>query len=1202
MNIETISESKWVFAVDGQQVETLNEERLITRKIDKINVRDLPDLVKVLRQRVSVKNPDDGQRYYAVTDPLVNGVVQPGVWRLIKVGFTEGVHNPGQTINPAGAIIEVLAYGWAQTLIDSEARLVGGENQALQPERMIQRQYAALDFTKMGDMIEGIEGTKYVTSPVIEGKPYDGPAGADLKWRILSNKQSRAADGSGIITQTLAKNLVCTPDALPTAILMSDDLALLSPFAHDTTSVKNAYVWEYRWIDPGYAQALRNTIALFTGVIDAKVVKADDGSCNIQVLTQTNTWMGDLTQVWEHRVENPTFAAEQVQDTYSHIPLDALDGYKTTLGTADVGYKVSSLIDSTSAEDGYAKIVRVQDKLFVGTVTADNGVKTEEEAFFLLTSGVIRTTVWLGVKEADREAAMATLLVAPAGYTVLRVGNNYNGTGSCNITRTMVVKGTIDDKIQIGIEWPTFEGEKITYHYPGLNTVDAKALYVTLQTENVAGYKVDSVAIVETRYALSLVQVLSKIMVTPGEDKGHTIQKDWEWWGDGETVTKKWLNIKDADLDSALTTLSTAPTGYSVVSIGHNFNGTGAADVVRVVTKQNLDGFESAIAFPTFEGERKTNIYPGLDKTASDAKYASCQTPPAGYRVVKVDRQRGERGAIVIIQEIAKVQVAPFSLSSVRQSVYTHTFGLVTHATTVYLNVPKASIAAVKAAILALPNITVMDVNDDDNGQGAANVTYAWRAKPTAPIALGAIQQSGPSRFHQATQDRLWIDINLTDKNALATAVAAAMAGSAPYAVTTGDTIQSAIGEDAGDKTGLIKQRITKKPTSYAAADYQMQESFNPHGLKEAVMVVSVKEYPEVDYANVAIIFGTLQTFLGSPMKGKIQVSMNQNETFSMRGLKEAAPDWDNTTGTGAQVSVKNKGGIGETKSELATGVPVAEAAALVAAATADADYAMVDISMTERGQGEAAIEKTQVKKSETAVQVSETPAAGERRAMRDYTWPLVLAANVATVWTAAATHGVAGSYVLHFRQLNILGNGMFSVQSQVVEVIEKTLADYVAGYSDDSVTRVKRVRDATTQPDATDTAGVTETVQGSLNLFNKYDYVLTKVTGRGSKLIGTGEVVWVEYMGSHTANQITWPGGTPLYTSGWVSAIGSVTRNRTHHQKFFDTLAEALAWITNKSGAGYSNIAGKIFAFYYVDTVSWVATSNFADDPGQMK
>jgi hypothetical protein len=1025
MNIANIHESQWVNAVEGQVVSILANERVIIRKITGLYTKDLHDLAENLRLRVSVLNPDDGKKYYSVTNPLVNNVEQTGTWRGVSVKYTDGVPNPGRTDSPAGTIIQELRYGWATTLIDTEARLIGGDNIPLQPERFLQRQYVALDFTKLGTIIDGIETTKYVDDPVVETKIYTG------RYRILSSKPSKADDGSGIITQTLAKNLVMTPDTLPTAILLTDDKALLSPFAHDTTSVKNSYVWEYRWIDPDYAQTLRNTIALTTGVIDAKVVKVDDGTCSIQVLTQTNTWAGTLSQEWEHQSQYPTFAANRIVNTYSHIALASLAGFKATLGTATAGYKVTSLVDNTDANGGFATIVQTQDKLFVGTVTNANGTTTEEEYLMLLTDGVIRTTLWLGVPDADLSAALTTLATAPSGYTVLRVGHNYSGTGSANIVRTMITKGDSTAE-QLRIDFPTFEGERLTYHYFGLDKTTADALYITLQTTCDVGYKVDSVNIIEWRSALAVVQQVSKIMATPTEGLGHDIAKEFEWWGDGEVITKKWLAIKDADLDGALTTLAIAPEGYSVASISHNYNGTGSADVVRVIVKQNITGFESAIQFPTFESERVTNIYLGLDKTAADALYITCQTPPEGYKVDSVTQQQGSRGTITVVQQVSKVQTG--TTSAVHQQTYTHAFGLVTRATTVYLNVPVASIDTVKTDILAIADIIVLDITDNDNGQGAANVTYTWRTKESAPRALGAIQSVKPSQFHQESQERLWIDINLDSQTALADAVALALAGTAPYDVSVGDTIQSASGQDAGDKTGNVIQKISKKPAAYTAAEYSMQESFNPHGLQEAVMVVSVREYPEVNYTNVGTIFDSLQTFLGTPAKGRIQVSMNGNGTFSMRGLKEGTPDWDNITPDYVKVAIENPGQIGERKHELATGVPVAAAAAIVADATADDDHALDVIRMTERGNGEATIEKSQTKKDGSAIYVYEAPTWYTRKGIKRTVWLNVAPADLATVWAAAATTNVGDYYVLQYRQKTPLGNGFYNVENAVID------------------------------------------------------------------------------------------------------------------------------------------------------------------------
>ena len=957
-NLEQISEQKATWADEGQRaLGLINSERIIKRKWTQINSLYLAELAEVIRHRASVKNPANARCCF-VKNPLVNGLTYPGTWRSTLVETTEDTKE-------TGTIVQTLNFGWATSLIDSEARLVGGDNIPLQPERFLQRQYVALDFTKIGDMIESIESTKYVTNPVIEGKTYDGPIVApattpsDLKWRILSSKPSRAADGSGIITQTLAKNLVISDEDLPTPILLSDDKALLSPFAHDTTSEKNIYVWEYRWIDPVYAQTLRDTIALTSDVIDAKAIKADDGSFNIQVLTHTNTWEGTLSQEWEHQTRHPTFAANQIVNTYSHIALTSLEAFKTTLGTATAGYKVSALVDSTDATGGFATIVQTQDKLFVGTVSADNGTTTEEEYLQLITSGVIRTTLWLGVPDDDLAAAMTTLSTAPSGYTVVRVGHNYNGTGSANVIRTMMTKGDSSAE-QVRIEFPSFESERITYHYLGLDKTTADALYVTLQTTCDVGYKVDIVNIIEWKLALA------------------------------------------------------------------------------------------------------------------------------------------------VVQQISKVQVTPFDTSAVHQQVYTHAFGLVTRATTVYLNVPFAEIDTVKDAINALADVIILDIADNDNGHGSADITYNWRTKEAAPRALGSISSVKPSQFHQEAQERLWIDINLTDKDALATAVALALAGTAPYAVDAGDTIQSANGQDAGDKTGIIRQKLSKKPDSYTVAEYQTQVSFNPHGLKEATMLVTVNEYPEIAYADLDTIFSTLQTFLGDPMKGSIQVSLNGNGTFMMRGLKEGTPDWDNATPNYVQMGIQNPGVIGESKTEQATGVPVADAAAIVAAAIADTDYALDSIRMTERSQGEASIEKQQTLKSETAVIIRAFPAIGTQRATEERIWPVVLSANLDTVWTAALTEGVTDDYVLKYRHRQYLGGGKWRVANWVEAATEVEVAAFTSEDDANGATVVERKQDSAAIPDAENSTGVNVSVTGALNALNKYDYDKSTRTAESQEVSGS--------------------------------------------------------------------------------------------------
>lgn len=972
-----------------------------------------------------------------VDDPEAGGEVFEGRWRQ---AFIRRIAQGEVT-----KLVQVLRRGWATALIDAEARLISGDNVPLQPERILQRQYVNLDFTQLGVMIDGIEATKYIENPTIEGEMY-GSVEVPVKWRILSSKPSRADDGSGIITQTLAKNLVQTPDDLPAAILLSGDKALLSPFAHDITSVKNTYVWEYRWIDPDYAVTLRNTISLTVGVVDAKIVKVEDGTCNIQVLTQTNTWAGTLSQVWEKQSQFPTFAAERIVNNFSHIPLASLAGFRTTLATPTSGYKVASLTDKTDAAGGFGELVQVQEKLFPGTVSASNGVDMEKEYLLLLTNGVLLTTAWHGVEDVDVVTAMTALATAPTGYTVLSVAHNYNGTGSFVLTRTMVTKAT-PTAMQIQVQFPSFDDERRTYYYFGLDKTTAQTQYTTSKTVCDAGYKVDAVEIIEWRGgALAVVQRISKLIRSEATPPvaitlpllialQHLMSTEYEWWGNGDSTTTMFPNVADANLDAVLALLVTAPANYMVVSIGHNYSGTGKADVVRVLVKQNLTGFESAIQFPTFMGERRTNIYLGLNATDADTKYAVSQVSShAGYKVDSVTKQEGRRGTITVIQQLSKLNIA--FTSQLRAIDYTRMFGLANVATTVYLNIPKDGIAALKVAILADITMVVHSLQDNDNGQGAADVVVAWRSKEVKPRALGAIQSTKSSQFHQTTQDRLWIDINLTSQTALADAVALALAGTDPYAVTTGDTIQSASGDDAGDKTATIRQRISKKPDTYTAAEYSMQESFNPHGLREATMLISVKEYPEIAYADLATIFTTLQTFLGSPetMKGRIQVSMNGNGTFMMRAIKEAKPDWDNTVPAYVQVAVINPGQIAESKHEVATGVPVAEAAELVAGTTADTDYALDEVRMTERGNGEASIDKQQSKKYGIAVYVHESPTFSTRRGTKRTVWPRVHADDLDTIWAAALTQEVAGDYVLDYRQKIPVGNGFHNVENQSID------------------------------------------------------------------------------------------------------------------------------------------------------------------------
>jgi len=201
-------------------------------------------------------------------------------------------------------------------------------------------------------------------------------------------------------------------------------------------------------------------------------------------------------------------------------------------------------------------------------------------------------------------------------------------------------------------------------------------------------------------------------------------------------------------------------------------------------------------------------------------------------------------------------------------------------------------------------------------------------------------------------------------------------------------------------------------------------------------MLVTVNEYPEIAYADLATIFSTLQTFLGDPMKGQIQVSLNSGGTFMMRGLKEGTPDWGNTTPDYVKVAIDNPDQIGERKHEVATGVPVASAAAIVAAATADADHAIDAIRMTERGNGEAIIEKVQTKKDGVAIYVEEKPTVGSRRGTKRTVWLNVHPDGLAAAWTAASTENVAGDYVLSYRKRIPKPNGFYDIENVAMDSV----------------------------------------------------------------------------------------------------------------------------------------------------------------------
>jgi len=223
-----------------------------------------------------------------------------------------------------------------------------------------------------------------------------------------------------------------------------------------------------------------------------------------------------------------------------------------------------------------------------------------------------------------------------------------------------------------------------------------------------------------------------------------------------------------------------------------------------------------------------------------------------------------------------------------------------------------------------------------------------------------------------------------------------------------------------------------------------------------------------------------------------------------MRALKEGTPDWANAAGTGVKTTITNPNAIGETKTELATGVPVANAAALVAAATADADHALTRIGFTERGQGEGAITKEQTKKSETAIIIRTLPAKGTQRAVEERTWPLVLNANIDAVWATALTEGVTGDYVLRYRQKIHVEGGMWRVSNVVEAAAEVVVAAFTSESRADLTNVVEQKQDATAIPDAEKSQGVNVSVSGQLNALNKYNYLKNTATAASQEVSGS--------------------------------------------------------------------------------------------------
>jgi predicted dehydrogenase len=121
--------------------------------------------------------------------------------------------------------------------------------------------------------------------------------------------------------------------------------------------------------------------------------------------------------------------------------------------------------------------------------------------------------------------------------------------------------------------------------------------------------------------------------------------------------------------------------------------------------------------------------------------------------------------------------------------------------------------------------------------------------------------------------------------------------------------------------------------------------------------------------------------------------------------------------------------------------------------------------------------------------------------------------------------------------------------------------------------------------PDATDTEGTTETVQGGLNLYNKYDYVKTTVTSRAPKSCST-TVSWIEYGSYYTVENYSLHIGTldpTKYLGGrsyyWHSGTSQWQERFDNYLSFHTTAASAAAAITGGAqGSGISKAGNNLW------------------------
>jgi hypothetical protein len=223
----------------------------------------------------------------------------------------------------------------------------------------------------------------------------------------------------------------------------------------------------------------------------------------------------------------------------------------------------------------------------------------------------------------------------------------------------------------------------------------------------------------------------------------------------------------------------------------------------------------------------------------------------------------------------------------------------------------------------------------------------------------------------------------------------------------------------------ITVQRVEYKE---ASADADLNEALKAHGLYPGVMtrVINLKEAYKTEPALVPIA-GAVTEWRTDLRPDGLWNSRQVNETVS----------WPNTTPTYTIERFDGNGGWEESSGYIATGVPIAGAAAFVTALKANTTIKAA--AWRDAGQGEAVIEYVQ-KGSTVAIdkETSRRASSGEQPPSVTHTWygvPLALMDE--TYVTAAAYLGEAGdiatySHKEHSRDYNRDGTGIVTATAWI--------------------------------------------------------------------------------------------------------------------------------------------------------------------------